>query len=312
MSVPAAYLGVILIWATTPLAIQWSGEGPGFLFGVAARMAIGTVLALAVARLCGVRVWRRDALVVYAVVGLGIYGAMLSTYWAAQQIPSGWISVIFGFTPIATGAMAALWLPGQGLTRVRLAGALLGAGGLAAIFGGGASAHGQAAAGIAAVLLATLIHAASAVWTKRLGAHVRPLALVAGGLALSTPLLVATWAVFDGNWPASLPERALASILYLGVIGSVLGFSLYYYVLGRVDATRVALITLITPVAALLLGHRLNDEPLSLLVVSGAGLVITGLAVFELGDRVARSVPPMELRIRSETEDRDETPAERA
>jgi drug/metabolite transporter (DMT)-like permease len=291
MSVPAAYLGVILIWATTPLAIQWSGDGPGFLFGVASRMAIGALLALAFARLTGVRVWRREALGTYAVVGLGIYGAMLSTYWAAQQIPSGWISVIFGFTPIATGAMAALWLPDQGLTRLRLAGALLGMGGLAAIFSGGASAHGQAALGISAVLLATLIHAASAVWTKRLGAGLRPLAMVAGGLAFSTPPLVATWAVFDGSWPAALPERALASILYLGVVGSVLGFSLFYYVLGRVDATRVALITLVTPVAALLLGHVLNDEPLSLRVIAGAGLVIAGLAVFELGDRWARRRP---------------------
>ncbi|AGA33381.1 Permease of the drug/metabolite transporter (DMT) superfamily [Thioalkalivibrio nitratireducens DSM 14787] len=140
MSVPAAYLGVILIWATTSLAIQWSGDGPGFLFGVAARAAIGAVLALAIARLSRLRVWRRDAFGVYMVVALGIYGATLSTYWAAQQIPWGWISVIFGFTPIATSAMAALWLPGQGLTRVRLAGALLGVGGLAAIFSGGAAA----------------------------------------------------------------------------------------------------------------------------------------------------------------------------
>lgn len=296
MSVPAAYLGVVLIWATTPLAIQWSGEGPGFLFGVAARMAIGAVLALGLAHLAGVRVWRRDALGTYAVVGTGIYGAMLSTYWAAQQIPSGWISVIFGLTPIATGAMAALWLPGQGLTRLRLAGALLGAGGLAAIFGDGASAHGQVSLGIAAVLLASLIHATSAVWTKRLGAHVTPLAMVAGGLAFAAPALVATWAVFDGVWPASLPERALLSILYLGVIGSVIGFSLYYYVLGRVDATRVALITLVTPVAALLLGHVLNDEPLTISVIAGAGLVIAGLGVFELGDRLAR------LRMRPQPE----------
>src|SRR5512139_3832922 len=41
MSVPAAFLGVILIWSTTPLAIKWSAEGGGFLFGVSARMLLG-------------------------------------------------------------------------------------------------------------------------------------------------------------------------------------------------------------------------------------------------------------------------------
>ena len=46
MSVPAAYLAVILIWTTTPLAIKWSGEEPGFLFGVTGRMVLGTFTAL--------------------------------------------------------------------------------------------------------------------------------------------------------------------------------------------------------------------------------------------------------------------------
>ena len=45
MSVPAAYLGIILIWSTTPLAVKWSGEGPGYLFGVTARMVIGALLS---------------------------------------------------------------------------------------------------------------------------------------------------------------------------------------------------------------------------------------------------------------------------
>ncbi|MBU2479196.1 MAG: EamA family transporter, partial [Gammaproteobacteria bacterium] len=46
MSMPAAFLGVILIWSTTPLAIQWSSEGGGFLFGVAARMWLGALFCL--------------------------------------------------------------------------------------------------------------------------------------------------------------------------------------------------------------------------------------------------------------------------
>jgi drug/metabolite transporter (DMT)-like permease len=289
MSVPAAYLGVILIWATTPLAIQWSGDGPGFLFGVTARMAVGATLALAFAHLVGVRVWRRDALRTYAVVGLGIYGAMLCTYWGAQQIPSGWVSVVFGLSPITTGALAVLWLPGQALTRARLAGALLGVAGLAVIFGGGASLHGGAGLGIGAILLATLIHSVSTIWTKRLAGGISPLALVAGGLSLATPLFVATWGLFDGQWPAQLPERALASILYLGVAGSVLGFSLFYYVLGRVDASRVALIALVTPVAALVIGYLLNGEPLQTQVLAGAAMVLAGLALFEFGDRGSSS-----------------------
>jgi hypothetical protein len=48
MRIKLSYITIILLWATTPLAIKWSGEGPGFLFGVTARMAIGTVCVLIV------------------------------------------------------------------------------------------------------------------------------------------------------------------------------------------------------------------------------------------------------------------------
>ena len=50
MSVPAAFLAVVLIWSTTPLAIQWSSEGGGFLFGVASRMLLGVLVGRGILR----------------------------------------------------------------------------------------------------------------------------------------------------------------------------------------------------------------------------------------------------------------------
>ena len=283
MSVPLAYLGVIVIWTTTPLAIKWSGEGPGFLFGLTSRMAISAVLALLFVRLLRTDMrWDRGARRAYLAAGLGIYGAMLLTYWAAQRIPSGWISVVFGTSPIATGLMAWLWLKDRTLTPVRLLGLLLGIAGLGVIFGQAERAGAAAVVGLGVVAIATLIHSASAVWVKRVGAGVPALAMVAGGLSVATPLLLATWAVADGAWPDALEPRAAASILYLAIIGSLLGFVLFYYVLKRVEATRVALITLITPVSALLLGHFFNAEPLTVDVWVGTALVLIGLAAFEL------------------------------
>ncbi|MDD1614151.1 MAG: EamA family transporter, partial [Methylococcaceae bacterium] len=103
MRIPLTYLSVILLWATTPLAIKWSGEGPGFLFGVTARMTIGIVCVLFVLVLMRQRLaWHRKARLTYLAVALQIYGSMLAVYWAAQFIPSGWISVIFGLTPLMT------------------------------------------------------------------------------------------------------------------------------------------------------------------------------------------------------------------
>lgn len=289
MSVPSAYLGVILIWSTTPLAIQWSGVGPGYLFGVTGRMLIGALLALLLARVLGVVLpWHRRARATYLVAGLGIYGAMLSVYWSAQFIPSGWISVLFGLTPMVTGLLSALWLGERALSIGRVAGLLLGLAGLAVIFGAGSRWQTGAGYGVAGVLWSVLLHSASAVWIKRLDGRVGGLATTAGALLVAAPLFLLTWFLTGNTWPAQIGVRAGAAILYLGVFGSVLGFALYYFVLGQVSATRVALITLVTPVLALLLGHQVNAEPLHAEVWIGSGLILGGLLVFEWRGWLAR------------------------
>ena len=117
MSVPAAYLTVIVIWSTTPLAIQWSSIGVGYEFGVAARMLIGLLALLLIIRLRGLPLpWSRHARTVYLVSGLSLFIAMSLVYWSAQFIPSGWISVIFGLAPLITSAFASFILHENNLT----------------------------------------------------------------------------------------------------------------------------------------------------------------------------------------------------
>lgn len=285
MSIPAAYLGVIIIWSTTPLAIKWSGEGAGFLFGVVGRMVLGTVLCLVMLQVLRVKLpWHRQARRTYLAASIGIYGAMLSTYWASQFIPSGWISVVFGLTPLVTSVLASVWLGERSLAPSKVAGMLSGLLGLGVIFASGLSLGTQAVYGIAAVSLAVLLHSASAVGVKRLGASLPALAVTAGGLLFALPFYLATWFLLDGAWPAAIPPRAAASILYLALFGSTVGFVLYFYVLKHIAAAQVALITLVTPVAALLIGSWLNGEIVSARVGAGTALILFGLAFHQWGD----------------------------
>jgi drug/metabolite transporter (DMT)-like permease len=293
MSIPAAYIGVVLIWGTTPLAIKWSGEGVGYLFGVTGRMVIGLILALLVLRLMGLRLhWNRRARQTYLTAGLGIFLAMTSAYWSAQFIPSGWISVLFGLSPIATGLMARLWLGEQGLTAPRMLALLVALAGLGLIFDVGLQLGGQTLLGIAGILFSVICHSASAVWIKRLDARLHGLSVTVGGLVVAVPLFLLSWFLQDESWPVMIDNRALGSILYLGVVGSVLGFTLYFYVLRHVETTRVALITLMTPVIALLVGQWLNGEVIDDQVWFGTALIMLGLAGFELGSRFWSQLRP--------------------
>lgn len=289
MSVPAAYIGVVLIWTTTPLAVKWSTEGVGFLFGVSSRMTLAVLIAVALTLLMGNGLpWHRAARRTYVAAGLGMYTAMLSLYWGAQFIPSGWISVIFGTSPIMTGVLAALLLGERSLGISRLGGIVTGMAGLCLIFTTGFGFGLQSIYGFIAVLTAALCYSASLVWVKRINAHIDAIAMVAGSLLVAVPLYLLTWITVDGHWPALIPARTGAAIVYLGVIGSVIGFMLFYYVLRHLEATRTALITLITPVTSLGLGHFLNSEPLTSQIIGGTALVITGLLIYEYGHGLGR------------------------
>ena len=291
MSVPVAYIGIILIWSTTPLAIQWSGDGVGYLFGITSRMILGVMVGLMVAGLFNVRLpWHVEARRTYLAAGLGLFFAMTSVYWASQFIPSGWMSVLFGLAPIVTGLIATLWLTEQALNATRIVGMLLGLAGLAIMSLGSQQLGPQAAYGILGMVFSVIAYSVSAVAVKRIGADVPALATTIGGLMVAVPLLVLVYLLAGDPLPASVSYRAMWSIIYLGIVGSVLGFALYYYVLRHVEATRVALITLITPVLALLLGHLLNGEALQTEAMIGSAAILSGLLLFEYGETVGNWV----------------------
>jgi drug/metabolite transporter (DMT)-like permease len=287
MRVALAYIGVILLWSTTPLAIKWSAEGPGFLFAAAGRMCIGaTCLVLTLAALRRSLPWHRKARQTYLAVALQIYGSMLAVYWSAQYIPSGWISVIFGLSPLITALLAAIWLGERSLTLGKCLSYLFGISGLVIMFGSALQFGSAAVLGIIGILIGACLQSASAVWVKCINAKLPAINQVAGGLLLAVPAYLITWGLFDGHWPASLPVMSLAAIVYLGAMATTIGFALYYYVLTHLEATRVALITLLTPVLALLLGHSVNHEPLTSNVVTGTTLILAGLILHAFFDRL--------------------------
>ena len=289
MRIALSFTFIVLLWATTPLAIKWSGEGSSFIFGVTARMSIGLVCLVFMLLLMRQRLrWHSKAKQTYFAVAVQIYGAMIAVYWAAQFIPSGWISVIFGLTPFITAVLSALWLGERSLSWDKLLAYILGITGLTIMFHSALHISFTTALGVFGVLLATLLQSFSAVWVKRIHAQLPAITQVTGGMIFALPFYLATWWVVDGKIPGSLPINSALSILYLGIIATPIGFALYYYILTHIAATRVALITLISPVLALLLGHYLNKEALTLEVLMGSGFILGSLFMQTFVDKIRR------------------------
>lgn len=283
MSVPIAYITVILIWSTTPLGIQWSTDGIGYEFGVALRMIIGLFALMIIARIQKLATpFDQAAWRVYLVSGLSLFITMCFVYWAAQYIPSGWIAVIFGLSPVLTSLFATLILGESSFTLGRFIGMLMGLCGLAVVFVEGLSISTMALSAVAAVTLGTVAQSLGAVLIRKLKPTIPAISITIGSLIVAIPLFIAN-GFYGSGWPQSWPTQSVAAIIYLALVGTALGFPLYYYLLKNINAERVALITLITPVTALLLGATINDEIIGSNVWLGTALILLGLAIYEYG-----------------------------
>lgn len=292
MPVPAAFLIVVLVWSTTPLAVKWSSSvNVSFLEGVALRMVAGALLASLLLRVFGItRHYSVAALRLYGAGALGFFGAMSLLYWAAQFVPSGVLALVFGVAPLFAGALGALLLGERSLTRLRVLALLAALAGLALVFRGEVSVNAQAAPAIAALVVATLFYALSSVLVKRYTVSMHPLAQITGALWITALGFVGLWWFSDGLLPSQIDARTLGAIAYLAVFGSVLGFMLYFYLLGNLPVTTVALITLVTPPTALVIGWLLAGEQLGHDVLAGGTVVLLALALYQWGDALANRV----------------------
>jgi len=281
MPVSIAYLLVVLIWSTTPLTVKWSSEGVGFLFGVTGRMVLGTVLSLVALKLSGVTLpLHGRAHKTYIASSVGVFGAMLCVYWAAQFIPSGFISVIFSVAPIFTGLLGAWLLQERNLNLAKLCGFVLSFAGIALVFETSLSIGGNAWKGIVGSLAAVMMFSISGVLVKKFGDDMHALATNSGGLLYGTILFVVVWAFYDGHWPHAISAKTAGSILYLGIVGTVIGFTLYMYLLKRQSPSSLAMVTLVTPVTALYLGSLLNHEMVGPQIWYGTAMILVGLVLY--------------------------------
>lgn len=283
IALPIAFLVVLVIWSTTPLAIQWSSTGSP-LTSALLRMLIGASFCAFILALVNPKLpLERAAKRIYLVSGLSTFICMTLFYSASQLIPSGWVAVLFGLSPLSTGLFSAMVEPESKLTLSRIIGLFLGLSGLYMVFSAGINFEDASLLGVGLVLAATLISSASSVVSRHLvkDQSLSGMQITTGSLLVAIPLFAFAVLIFEPELNFNFSTRAISAIVYLGFIGTGVGFTLYYYLLKRVSANRLSLVTLITPITALTIGNLLNNEPLLPEIWIGASLVCAGLLLYE-------------------------------
>lgn len=284
MPIIVSYIAVIIIWSTTPLAIKWSNDGTPPIAAASMRMLLAATAAMLVILLLRrFDFFSKKHYKNYAVASLSLFPNLPLVYYSAQYIPSGLISVIFGLSPLFTALFSILLLKDNFLTPQKLLAQVIALTGLACVTYEQMALGDEAIWGVLLMLASTVVYAGSNVWLKQISTKhsVPAFEQTCGALVFSLPGLLLCWFLVEGNFAVTLTERSLLSMMYLGLIGSLVGFVAFYYVLNRMSLSLMSLIPVITPMIALVLGAVIAGESLGLYASIGVALIIVGLVIYE-------------------------------
>ncbi|HEX8190566.1 MAG TPA: EamA family transporter [Pyrinomonadaceae bacterium] len=295
MKVRVVFLLLCCIWGSTWMFIKLGLRDLPPLSFAAARFLLATAIlsAIVVARRSRLPRGRAEWLMLAqtGVLAFGLNYGLL--FWGEQHISSGLAALLQATIPVFGMLLAHPYLPGERLNARKLAGALLGVGGVGVIFSHQLGAEGSMALwGSAAVVAGAAFVAWANVLVKARGAKLDAPVLSAGQMACGFLALASAALVLEGS-PARLrwTPLAVACLLYLTLVGSVAAFLLFYWLVRHVDVTKTMLIALVTPLAAVLLGVVVLGEEMSWRTVAGGAVIMSGVALVVL--RRAPQAPPV-------------------
>lgn len=197
--------------------------------------------------------------------------------YAMLTMNAGFTSILNATVPFWGALVAFFWL-GERLGRWRIAGLVLGFGGVLVLVWGRVS-FGAGGFGlpIAAVLLATLSYAVAACATRLYFADVSVLVNAAGSL-FGAVLALLPLAVI--HWPQQFPDLlAWGCALLVGVLSTGLAYVLYFRLIARIGSTGAITVTFLVPMFGMVWGALFLGEAITLNMVAGAAVILAGTAL---------------------------------
>lgn len=284
------FLATVLIWGSTWIAIAFQLGPVPVLVAVFHRFALAALLmlpALALLRQLTPVPLRQHRYILLQ--GICLFSLnFICFYNATRFIPSGLVSVIFSLATIYNAVNARLIFGDRVKPRALLATAL-GAAGLICLFAPELTGHevsADALKGIGLAALGTLFFSLGNMVSRRnSAAGIPPLTANAWGMGYGALILLAIIAVTGTPMMAPEGGRYLWALIYLAVVGSIIGFTTYLMLVQRIGTGRAAYTTVCFPVIALMASALWEGFVWTPLAVAGLALTLAGNAVMFLPSR---------------------------
>jgi drug/metabolite transporter (DMT)-like permease len=286
------WLTLCAIWGSTWLAIKLGLRDlppltfAGIRFALAGAVLFSLIQVKRVALPRSTREWLLLAYTGFLTITLN-YALV---FWGEQYISSGLAALLSATVPLFGLPLAHRHLESEPLTSWKAMGVLLGIVGVGIVFSGELGVGGPIALWASAgIVLAALASAHAGVLIKLGGTHIEPSVLagvqMAGGCI---PLLLAGIVLEGSPLDFQWTPLALACLAYLTIVGSVIAFLMYYWLIRHMQVTGVLMIPLVTPLVAVLIGVLFASEVVGWHTAVGGAAIIGGVAMTVLNVRRSR------------------------
>jgi drug/metabolite transporter (DMT)-like permease len=276
------YAVICFVWGSTWLAIKIGLQSVPPLIAAGVRFLIASAILLTILKLRGISIPSTpETRKLYASLVVMSYTIPFAlVYWGQQFIPSGLSSILFAVYPFWVAIFSHVVLPFEKLNIFKVAGIAFGFVGLVIIFSKDITwSDSRGILGMMAVLMCTVLQAYSLVLVKKYGQPVSPFAMNFVGMLIGGTVLLALGLLTESTTDIVWNGPAVGSILYLAVVGSVVAFVTYHWLLKHMEAVYLSLASFINPIIAVILGAVVLNEKLASTVFVGASLVLFGILV---------------------------------
>ncbi|HET9345936.1 MAG TPA: EamA family transporter [Candidatus Limnocylindrales bacterium] len=282
-----AILILYVVWGSTYLGIRIAVESiPPFTMGSTRFLIAGVVMlaVIAVVRRGSIarptRTQLRDSFIVGALLMGGGMGAVA---WGEQTVPSGIAALLIAMMPVWVAIFSRVFLH-ERLPLAAMLGIGVGMAGVAILVGPSIAVDGSLdPAGIVALLISPISWAAGSVFAAHRAKLPEDPFVATGfqmlsGAAVLGALAIATGEIFTVRLEA-ITQESLVALAYLTLVGSLVAFTAYVWVLRHAPLPLIATYAFVNPVVAVVLGAIVLNETVTPLQVVAGAVIVVGVAL---------------------------------
>ena len=283
MRVRLAYVFCCLLWGSTWMFIKLGLRDLPPLTFAGARMALAAAVLLPFAARTRLSALRGADWARMAGIGLLQIGTPYALLFAGQQwVASGLAAVLFATFPVWLLLLARALLPGQPLTRAKIAAAILGIAGVAVLQAPAMrqlSLGAQGAVGGAFIVAAAFLVALANVLIRRVLSDQTPVVLTFVQIASGAVLLLILSAALEHGRATVWTPRAWGAVTYLAIFGTAIPYLALFWLLPRISVAAIGAIPLLDTTFAVFLATFVLGEPVGPTLLGGGTLVLCGAAL---------------------------------